>query len=158
MYLTNEEYSEIDIKEGYASIKHVVESNIDDFFEFQFDKMIHHFDKYVQNYLYFYYENEVKRVPVLYYIQTMQRKIELWQKFCTFPCSLDMSEEVEKEYYTYFNDFVNKEFVEMAMESLEENIGKCLSASEEAYWNYLLDEANAISKQVSENILLELKK
>lgn len=148
------EYEVFEVTEGYASIRDVVEYHSDDFYDYQFDKIIHHFDKYVQNYIYFYYENEVKKIPVLYYIQTMQRKIELWERLHIFPCIVKINEEIEKEYYNEFDEYVNKDFVEMAIASLEENIGRCLSSHEEDYWNYLLKEASVFEEG---NILLERK-
>lgn len=125
----------------YASISSVVYFNIEDFNDFEFNKMIHHFDRLTKHYIYFYFENEVKRVPVLFFIQTMRRKIDLWIALDTFPYSIEVTDEENEYFQTYFKDYIDRYFEDIAIEALEENIGKCLSKDDEAYWDYLLSES-----------------
>lgn len=141
----------------YASINEVMELHSEDFHDEKSDKIIHYFDKYVNNYIYFYYENEVKKVPVLYYIQTMRKKIKLWKDLNYFIDSVYIDDKLIDAFSESFREYFDKDFYELATEALIENMGRYLSREEEDYWDHLLNEANNYQEQEDESILLELK-
>lgn len=140
----------------YASIGEVIRFHSDDFNNGELDKMIHHFDKHVGNYIYFYYENEVKRVPVLYYIQTMRQKTEMWKKLNLLTSSHNTSLNTCETLFELFAYYTDNTFQDFARDSLVENIGKCMTSEEEDYWTHLLSEADYLA-DIEDEKLLELK-
>lgn len=142
-----EDKSEEHINEDYGSVRDIVEFNLDSFYDYDFNGMIHHFDKHVDNYIYFYSEGEIKKVPVLFYIKTMKRKTDLWIKLNSLDSYVDEDEDLFNMYFNLFNNYINKDLVELAVESLEENIGSKLSSKEEDCWTRLLEYAKNMSDQ-----------